>query len=152
MEITKSKKAEPTTAAKLPRGIRNNNPLNIEKGMPWRGLRDFATDERFCEFQTMALGFRAAFRIMQTYYTRYGCRTLNKIVKRWAPPSENNTQAYIDYVCKMTGIQPFTTLPNPRLFPTPWDKILLAMASYENGTDMRKYETDCKKGIEISRI
>lgn len=152
MEKAKSTNIEPCTGAKLPRGIRNNNPLNIEKGQKWRGLRDFPTDERFAEFQTMALGFRAAQRIMMTYYVNHECRTLNKIIRRWAPPSENNTKAYIDFVSKKTGIQPFVRLPNPRIFKEPWNKILLAMASYENGIDMRKFANDCERGIEMAHV
>jgi hypothetical protein len=79
----------------VPRGIRNNNPLNIRRGVQWRGLRDFATDKAFCEFKSMDYGFRAAFCILRTYFSKRGVRTLRQLISRWAPPTENNTEAYI---------------------------------------------------------
>ena len=81
----------------LTRGIRNNNPLNIRKGNKWMGLRDFPTDKEFDEFLSMQFGFRAAFKIIFTYIQR-GDDTIRKIITRWAPPSENDTEAYIRFV------------------------------------------------------
>ena len=46
-----------------PRGIRNNNPLNIVQTKDkWQGLREKQYDKRFCEFIDMAHGYRAAFQ------------------------------------------------------------------------------------------
>ena len=37
----------------LPRGIRNNNPLNIRRSKDqWQGLRAQQTDASFCQFET----------------------------------------------------------------------------------------------------
>lgn len=156
MESVSPTKTAKDMAAKLPRGIRNNNPLNIRKGARWRGLRDFATDKEFCEFQTMAFGFRAAFRTLITYYTKHDCKTLEKIIDRWAPPSENNTSTYIQLVKMRAKISySFSELPDPRFkcsWPT-WSKIIMAMASVENGLDMwqlQKYNVDLEKGMKIA--
>lgn len=94
-----------------PRGIRNNNPLNIRKGNNWKGERPNQTDKSFEEFQTMQYGIRAGFVILRNYITGRGGKTVKfdtiaKIVRRWAPPTENATQRYIDFVSKDTGIDP----------------------------------------------
>ena len=87
----------------ISRGIRNNNPLNIRKGNKWIGLRDFPTDKEFDEFLTLQYGFRAAFKLIFTYIQR-GDDTIRKIITRWAPPSENDTEAYIRFVKRKSFI------------------------------------------------
>lgn len=91
-----------------PRGIRNNNPLNIRKGCNWYGERFPQVDRDFEEFQSMELGIRAAFVLLRNYITGFSGRsfkynTIRKIIRRWAPPVENATQRYIDFVCKQVG-------------------------------------------------
>lgn len=95
----------------LPRGIRNNNPLNIVKGNSWKGERANQTDKRFEEFESMEMGLRAGFVLLRNYIEGTKTRptkfnTIRKIVSRWAPPSENYTQRYIDNVCKWSGLLP----------------------------------------------
>lgn len=89
-----------------PRGIRNNNPLNIRIGNTWLGERNNPTDPAFEEFVSMEYGLRAAFCILRRYIRRYGKTTVPQIVSTWAPASENNTQRYIDIVCQRSGIKP----------------------------------------------
>ncbi|MEE1215835.1 MAG: structural protein P5 [Bacteroidaceae bacterium] len=155
MESVSPTKTAKDMAAKLPRGIRNNNPLNIRKGLRWLGLRDFPTDKEFCEFQTMAFGFRAAFRTLVTYYTKHDCKTLEKIINRWAPPQENDSFSYINNVrVKARVFSNSATLPDPRLkcnWPI-WRRIIMAMASVENGksmSELKKYEADLGKGMKM---
>lgn len=93
---------------KEPRGIRNNNPLNIRKGCNWYGERFPQLDRDFEEFQSMELGIRAAFVLLRNYITGFSGKsfkynTIRKIIRRWAPPTENATQRYIDFVCKQVG-------------------------------------------------
>lgn len=99
----------------VPRGIRNNNPLNIRKGNNWKGERPHQTDKAFEEFESMTYGVRAGFKILRNYITGYGGKTaclntVRLIVRRWAPPSENATERYIDFVAKEMGIQPTDTI------------------------------------------
>lgn len=94
-----------------PRGIRNNNPLNIRKGNNWKGERHPQTDKAFEEFATMEMGIRAGFKLLRNYITGYGGKTspkntIHKIIHRWAPMTENATSRYIDFVSKDTGIEP----------------------------------------------
>lgn len=95
----------------LARGIRNNNPLNIIKGNNWKGERNPQTDKRFEEFVSLEYGIRAGFIIMrnnmrETLPKNRQCNTIRKLISRWAPPSENVTSKYIDFVAKKTGLHP----------------------------------------------
>ena len=91
----------------LPRGIRNNNPLNIRRTAKdqWMGLRAQQTDASFCQFESLEFGWRAAFYLLtRTYYHKYRLYTIRKIISKWAPPNENLTATYIQNVCRLTGI------------------------------------------------
>lgn len=91
---------------KTPRGIRNNNPLNIRIGNVWLGEVDNPTDRSFEQFKQMEYGIRAGFVILRRYIRRYGRDTIAEIVSAWAPANENNTQAYINSVSMKMGIAP----------------------------------------------
>lgn len=91
--------------APTPRGIRNNNPLNIRKGNNWQGERNPQTDKAFEEFQTLEFGLRAGFIILRNYMSkRPPINTISAIISRWAPTSENNTTAYIREVSRRANI------------------------------------------------
>lgn len=92
-----------------PRGIRNNNPLNIRKGNNWKGEIQPQSDKAFEQFESMQYGIRAGFIILRRYMTGYNgltqkFNTIDKIISRWAPAAENNTKSYIEQVEKLTGI------------------------------------------------
>lgn len=89
---------------KIPRGIRNNNPLNIRIGNKWIGEVPTPTDTQFEQFTRMEYGVRAGFRLIKRYIERYHLNTIKLIVSRWAPPSENKTDLYIASVEKLSGI------------------------------------------------
>ena len=96
---------------KIPRGIRNNNPLNIRKVNDWQGERHPQTDREFEEFESMTMGLRAAFKLLQNYMNgfhgkRKPCDNIEDIVSKWAPEVENATRAYIQFVSDHTGIHP----------------------------------------------
>lgn len=100
---------------KLPRGIRNNNPLNIRKGNNWQGEVDKCSDGAFEQFVSMQWGIRAGFKILKNYMTGYGGRVkaltnIHDIIHRWAPPNENNCKAYIESVCRFSGLHEFEKL------------------------------------------
>ena len=89
----------------IPRGIRNNNPLNIRKGNDWQGERTPQTDKSFEEFTTLEMGLRAGFIILRNYMTkRPPLQTISQIISRWAPTNENNTTAYIKEVSRRSLI------------------------------------------------
>ena len=94
----------------LPRGIRNNNPLNIRIGNVWLGEVPNPTDNEFEQFVSMFYGLLAGFILLRRYIRRYHLTTVPDIISRWAPGSENNTVKYIDTVCQLSGIAPDTQM------------------------------------------
>lgn len=153
MAKTSSTKTGQGTGGKHPRGLRNNNPLNIRRGVSkWKGLRDFPTDKEFCEFESMDYGFRAAFITLRTYYTKHGCKTLRAIINRWAPPTENDTTLYSYCVAVYAGIRDTdSVLPSPtdRQNISLWADIMMGMAKVENGTNEGLVDA-CRRGIKIA--
>ena len=125
----------------LPRGIRNNNPLNIRRSMDqWKGLAEAQNDRAFCQFKSLEYGWRAAFYLLtRTYYHKYRFYTIRTIIRRWAPPGENNTEAYIANVSRLTGIDPDEPIGIPLEKPSRWMMVGIAMAIQENGTDSLDY-------------
>lgn len=111
----------------------NNNPLNIRfnPANNWRGQT--GQNKGFCTFESKAFGFRAAYRIITTYI-KNGYNTIEKIVSRWAPPTENNTENYIRFVCEETIIDPDQILTDESIHDY-WTKLIIlrAMAKMESG-------------------
>ncbi|MBO1724753.1 hypothetical protein I3E94_04305 [Klebsiella pneumoniae] len=87
------------------RGLRNNNPGNIEAGSnSWDGQA--GSDGRFAKFVTPEHGIRALGKNLLSYQ-RQGYDTVSEIVNRWAPTSDgNNTEAYIAALCKKLNVTP----------------------------------------------
>lgn len=88
----------------IPRGIRNNNPLNIRIGNVWLGEVSEPTDPDFEQFVSMFYGVRAGFVLMRRYIKHYKRTTITAIISAWAPATENDTQRYIDRVSQLSGI------------------------------------------------
>ncbi|EGE1024607.1 structural protein [Shigella sonnei] len=140
-----------------PRGIRNNNPGNIRWGDNWKGLvpENKRTDRSFCQFVDVKYGIRAIARILLNYRNREGMKrvgnkgidTVREIISRWAPPNENNTEAYIQSVSKACGVgaeQPISLTD---------DKLMLAIVKaiirHENGVQPYSDE-DLLAGIHMA--
>jgi len=118
-----------------PRGLRNNNPGNIERGtVRWQGMADDqSADPRFIVFKTPQWGVRALAKTLLTYQNQYGLRTLRGIVNRWAPNSENNTAAYVAAVAAGVGLGPDTEIDlDTSEVMTP---LVRAIILHENGAD-----------------
>lgn len=94
----------------IPRGIRNNNPLNIRIGNVWLGEVAEPTDPDFEQFVSMVYGVRAGFVLIRRYIRHYHRTTIPQVIAAWAPSSENNTQRYIDTVCSLSRISADDTL------------------------------------------
>jgi len=112
------------------RGLRNNNPLNIRHNADVFQGEMKGNDKSFKTFASMAYGYRAAFVTLATYLTR-GWNTIEKIISHWAPPNENDTEAYIAFVEYFSGVP-----RNQKLTATDGaDYILIvsAMSGMENG-------------------
>lgn len=92
---------------RLPRGLRNNNPgnLRVNPANNWRGKLTGSAkkDKAFEEFVSMAYGYRALMVNAYTLITRDGYDTIESFIEAWAPPKENDTEAYIRAVCRKLG-------------------------------------------------
>lgn len=125
----------------LPRGLRNHNPLNIRKSsVCWQGMATVQSDKSFVTFVSNEYGYRAAFRILHTYITKHGLNTINSIIRRWAPPSENNTTKYIKTVVEHSGIDPIA-----KIYHTNKEhmvRIVSAMSFVENGLPANRQEVE----------
>ena len=155
-----------------PRGIRNNNPLNIRRSSArWTGLIEPGTDKaltsgrlssgsadskqasvcthydaEFCQFESMKYGFRAAFKLLFSYYNKHGLHDVMSIIKRWAPDEDNNnTKVYGKFVINyMMGAGAYEAntrmiMPKPEEGPYTWKLLVKAMAEMESTKAIRKY-------------
>lgn len=96
-----------------PRGVRNNNPGNIEMTkLLWKGeIPQFKnTDGRFKQFYNYVYGVRAIILNIKAYF-RKGIKTPRQVINRWAPQGENNTENYIRYVSNYIGVPDNSPIP-----------------------------------------
>lgn len=134
---------------KMKRGLRNNNPLNIRRTAErWQGTATTQTDPEFVQFETMDYGYRAAWKLLDTYYHRLTNAgkhfTVENIIGRWAPPGENDTKAYVRSVLLMSSIGGQENLLPPanvegylRL-----NRLLAAMTCMECGVRMQEVDKE----------
>lgn len=129
-----------TLNAKPTRGERLNNPGNIDRvaGATWKGQSpDQSADARFIVFTSPVWGIRALARVLLTYSHVYpqdtprDIDTVREIVSRWAPPTENDTDAYVQAVAKTTGFLPDQTIDvtDPEVMAS----LVIAIIRQENG-------------------
>lgn len=87
------------------RGERNCNPLNIKKtNIKWHGKIE-GEDRFFESFKDCYYGYRAAIICLYKHY-RAGSNTVNLLINKWAPPVENRTSNYVDYVSSASWLKP----------------------------------------------
>lgn len=113
----------------LPRNVRNNNPGNVEDTeLDWEGLDDPPTDGAYLRFKKPEYGFRCAARCLLTDYRR-GETSVVRLITSWAPPTENDTAAYVTDVAGKMGVTEDATLSLPADLPA----LLKAIALHEGG-------------------
>lgn len=113
----------------IPRGIRNNNPGNIRHSDQWKGLTPEQPDPDFCTFSTPEYGIRAMGVILLNYQRKHGLKTIRQIITRWAPPSENDTDAYVMHVADRLGVRPDEAVDVARVLPA----LVACIIRHENG-------------------
>lgn len=95
----------------MSRGLTNCNPGNIRRSkVRYKGEIHPSRDPAFKQFESLAWGYRAIFVLLDTYRIRYGINTIEGMISRWAPPTENHTDAYIRFVAEAAGIAPDTSI------------------------------------------
>lgn len=121
--------------------MKRNNPLNIRFNSENNWLGQVGNQGGFVEFQSSYYGRRAAYRLI-LHYIKDGCDTLDDILHRFAPPSENPTAKYINFVIGKFGNLGLRLYPNTSFFTdfTSFRSrlqiavLLWAMESFENGS------------------
>lgn len=134
------------------RGIRNNNPGNLRlTDIAWKGKvpRSQNTDGAFEQFRDDAgvpghiWGIRAAYVDVRSKLSG-GYNTVRKIISRYAPPNENNTEAYIAVVARAVGKSADAALTSADL-----PRVLEAIIKHENG--VQPYPaTDLQRAIALA--
>lgn len=130
-----------------PRGIRLNNPGNIRQSRDlWQGEADLQADKTFVTFRGPEWGIRAMAKILLRYQAA-GFTTVRKIIGRWAPPGENDTQAYVADVARQVGVDPDTVLDlgNAALLA----RLVKAIIRHENG-EQPYSDTLVAQGVQLA--
>lgn len=120
----------------MSRGLRNNNPGNIRRGGGhFKGERLPSLDPAFKQFETIEWGYRAMFVLLDNYRRRHGLQSIREMIRRWAPPVENDTERYIRFVARAASLDPDQTIDtrNRRMMVP----IVAAMSRIENGVPAR---------------
>ena len=133
----------------MTRGIRNNNPLNIRHSSDqWQGARVEQTDPSFVQFKSMAYGYRAAWKVLESYWNQFYRSkqpyTVSTIIGRWAPPTENDTQNYIRTVLNLTSLGGKENLPQPSrgVDTERLERLIRAMTTMECGIPYKEVDTE----------
>lgn len=110
--------------------IGKNNPLNIRyvKRNNWKG--QVGSTRGFCDFVSVEYCVRAFAILVLRSYKKRGIVTISQIISTYAPPSENQTDKYIDYVCEMLGCFPFDVLDNDFQLAL----LIVTMSRFESST------------------
>lgn len=118
-------------AMAMTRGERNNNPGNIRLSpSAWKGETP-GSDPSFETFTDPLSGIRALAVLLKNYSAKYGADTVQKIITRWAPPSENNTAAYARAVAYALDVD-----VNAKINvndPATLERLTAAIIQHENG-------------------
>lgn len=110
--------------------LKANNPGNIRDASGYEFKGQTGKDYRgFCTFSSFEYGLRAMIKLLWTYNQK-GYKTIAQIINRYAPPVENDTRHYAEFVSKDSGIALNT--------PLNWSdfndisKVISAMCQMEN--------------------
>lgn len=107
-----------------------NNPGNIKiTGDRWQGQIFPGESNTFVTFSTLDYGFRALFKLIRNEIIG-GNDTIEKLIYDWAPPSENDTESYINYLVYFTHYN-----RSDNINPDQYDLI------YSLGLNMARFET-----------
>jgi hypothetical protein len=94
----------------MTRSYRNNNPGNIEYGpiaKQWGAVPEKGVNPRFGWFATNLHGLAALNHVLAKNYINM---TLEDAMLHYAPQSENNTEAYIQFLTGKVGVPRNTLL------------------------------------------
>ncbi|WP_054912804.1 structural protein P5 [Pseudomonas sp. NBRC 111127] len=133
------------------RGIRNNNPGNIDFNSrnAWQGqlgLEVGVARPRFARFDQPENGIRALAKLLLNYrgkdgmpgVGRPGIDTPLEFISRWAPASENDTKAYAQAIAKRLGVGVRDSIDISK--PQTLRELVVGIIVHENGGNPYKAE------------
>lgn len=87
--------------------VARNNPFNIRYNPlnHWKG--QVGKTKGFVVFRDLKFGIRAALYLFAVSYPKKGITGIAEAIRRFAPPSENNTDVYVNFVCDKLKMLPF---------------------------------------------
>ena len=119
-----------------------NNPLNIRYADTNDWLGQVGNANGFVDFADDSYSYRAADALIQGYGSKRGATTLRDVISIYAPPTENDTDNYINFVSNRTNLNPDVSLDlNDPVLRT---NILSAMAMMESGVRITPQEVAAK--------
>lgn len=139
--------APSTAGGRAPRGIRNNNPGNLNFAGQAGASLESGPGARFARFGSMQEGVAALVRQIGLYVKR-GRNTIRKIVETYAPASENDTGAYVAAVARSMGLSPDAPLDVNSAAQV--QGLVRAIVNHENGAG-RVSDADIASGYALSR-
>lgn len=156
LDINSGKRPAPTSSAPPPlqvtqgrkdgpRGIRNNNPGNLNYVGQAGATKEEGPNGRFAVFSSMEEGIAALVKQLQRYIGR-GIDTIRELVNTYAPSSENDTGAYMKALSKSLGVGLDDKLDlsnQQQLFA-----LLRGIINHENGSG-RVTGAQITRGIEL---
>lgn len=133
-----------------PRGLRLNNPGNIRHSADkWQGKSASQPDKSFVAFDAPKWGIRALARVLIIYQDKHECDTPREFISRWAPPSENDTEAYVRSVCQASGWMPMQRI-NMKNYKDA-SALVVAIIKHENGQQPYS-DTEIEEGLKLAGI
>ena len=125
--------------------VGQNNPFNIrDYDQGWEGQT--GSTEGFVDFDNLHSGVRAADKLIDNYPELKGISTIRELIATFAPASENDTEAYIDFVSETIGIP--ADQPIDLDDPSVRDSVLGAMGRMESGF---QYDPSMLEGTDRAR-
>lgn len=141
------KYAGPNTRAQ---GFNLNNPGNIRKSGDWFNGEVQTSNCCFKAFESMDYGYRAMFVILYNDI-KAGKNSVSQLINEWAPPSENNTNSYLEKIEALTGLSPWDKIGQSNLLAgwfmdNKFKKLVRAMSVLEIG---HVNESELKQGYRM---
>lgn len=137
----------------LPIGLQLHNPGNIRHQPPQLWLGQVGHKGGFCRFSSNVFGWRAMWVLLNNYNQKHNLYSIRQIIARWAPPSENDTNAYVRFITKRMDCEPNKNI----IFRSDYDELIddatemiYAMCLMEQGLAFQSYIS--KQEIEEGRL
>jgi hypothetical protein len=112
---------------------RNYNPGNLRPSSKYTWNGEVGQNGGFVVFDSPEMGTRALAKNLYTSQETHGNNSVRDIITRWAPPSENNTEAYVQKVAKEMGVNPDANLGSLRDNPATTKALVKSITKHEGG-------------------